>query len=128
MIKTKPHWKAPHLVASVIYAWAGLKEVFRRERNFRSQCGVLVFMTAAGIFFRFQRWEWAVVVLSAGLMMAVETLNTAIEHMMDDACQGQMTPHVKLVKDISAGACLIVAICVAILGLMILIPHILKLG
>lgn len=118
-------FKSPNFICSLRYAANGLREVLGRERNFQAHCVLAVLVTAAGFLLEVSRWEWAVLVLCMTVMMAVEILNTAIEYTVDMLSGQERTPAAGIVKDVSAGACLLTACGVALTGAIVFIPHLL---
>jgi diacylglycerol kinase len=87
----------------------------------------IVFMIAlavGGILLRFTSVEIAVLVLLGTLLLAVETLNTAIE-MLCDFIQPQHEPKIGKIKDVAAGATAITEIGAAVVVLVLVWPHIL---
>ena len=63
----------------------------------------MIALAAGGILLRFTSVEIAVLVLLGTLLLAVETLNTAIE-MLCDFIQPQHEPKIGKIKDVAAGA------------------------
>ena len=61
--------------------------------------------------------------LAIGLVMGVEGVNTAIEK-LSDYVQPEHDPRIGRIKDISAGAVMIVSLLASIIGLIIYIPKI----
>ncbi|MBB3951929.1 diacylglycerol kinase family protein [Aureimonas jatrophae] len=63
--------------------------------------------------------DWMVVVLACGLVLAMEAVNTAVEHLCDVVCP-TWSEDVRRAKDVAAGAVLIAAIAAAVVGLLVL--------
>ncbi|MFC4558849.1 diacylglycerol kinase family protein [Virgibacillus kekensis] len=103
------------------FAWNGLKEVTRTERNFRIHVIVAVLVVAAGLLSQLNRLEWAIIILTIGLVLVAEITNTAVEKMMDYV-KPDIHPLAKTIKDIAAGAVLLAAIIAVIVGLTIFGP------
>jgi len=53
--------------------------------------------------------------------MGIEAVNTAIEK-ISDYVQPELDPKIGLIKDISAGAVMIVSVIASVIGLIIYIP------
>jgi diacylglycerol kinase len=117
-------FKSPSFLHSMGYALNGLKSVFRSERNFRTHTVMTVIVSGTAVYFQVSPLEWGVLILCMTLMMAVESLNTALEYLVDIWADGVYNEKAKLVKDIAAGACLITAVGVALTGFAIFLPHI----
>lgn len=117
-------FKSRSFLHSLGYALNGLKSAFRSERNFRTHVVMTVVVSVSGAYFQVSPIEWAMLIFCMTLMMAVETLNTALEYLVDMWADGVFNEKAKLVKDIAAGACLITAVGVALTGLIVFLPHI----
>ena len=113
------------LFQSFRYAWAGVRQCFFEERNFKIHTLAAVLAIGAGLFFRLPVSQIAAVLLAIALVMGAEIFNTAIENTLDLIC-GEYNEKVKKVKDIAAGAVLICAIVAAVIGLMVFLPPFLK--
>jgi diacylglycerol kinase (ATP) len=86
---------------------------------------VVVFALAAiGVLLRLTNVEIALLVLLGALLLAVETLNTAIE-MLCDYVQPHHDPNIGKIKDVSAGATAVTEIGAAIIVAVVLWPHVL---
>jgi diacylglycerol kinase (ATP) len=103
------------------YAWAGLREVWRTERNVRIHGAFVVAITALGLLLRLPAEQWAILVLTFSLVLATEFLNSALEALTDLACPNYH-PLAARAKDIAAGAVLVTAFGAIIVGLLILGP------
>jgi len=102
-------------------AFSGLRRLVATERHFQlhllaAACAVIL----AGLL-GFNRVEWAILVITIGLVLAAEGLNTAIERAIDTTTPG-FHPLAKAAKDISAGAVLIAAIASVIVALLLYLP------
>ena len=108
------------------HAWNGILYAFIKERNFRIHlilaCVVLIF----SVVLRISYLQWLVVLIMIGSVMVAELFNTAIEKLLDYV-KPDIDPRAKVIKDIAAGAVLIMAMTAAIVGSLIFIPKILAL-
>ncbi|WP_255259833.1 diacylglycerol kinase family protein [Lentibacillus sp. CBA3610] len=107
------------------HALNGLKSVITTELNFRIHLIASLCVIAAGIVFRLEVMQWAVVVLVIGFVLVTEVINTSIEKMMD-YLKPDIHPRAKAIKDMAAGAVLISAVIAVVVGLLIFIPEILS--
>ncbi len=78
-------------------------------------------MTAAGFYFEISNTEWILQILAIGLVLGIEGLNTAIEKMADFV-QPEYDEKIGFIKDISAGAVMLVSVAASVIGLIIYIP------
>lgn len=113
------------LFQSFRYAWAGVRQCFLEERNFKIHTLAAVLAIGTGLFLRLPVSQIAAVLLAIALVMGAEIFNTAIENTLDLVC-GEYNEKVKKTKDIAAGAVLICAIIAAVVGLMVFLPPVLE--
>jgi diacylglycerol kinase (ATP) len=111
----------PDLLTSFKYAFAGLWYVFRTQRNARIHLSVATAVVAVGLWLGLSRTEWAIIVLTIGLVLSAEAFNTVAEAAVDLAT-AEYHPLAKVAKDVAAGAVLLMAIAAVIVGLLILGP------
>ncbi|MCL6265754.1 diacylglycerol kinase family protein [Flagellimonas myxillae] len=108
-------------IKSVGYAIKGLFLLLRTEASIKIQFVIALLMTAAGFYFEISNLEWMAQLLSIGLVMGIEGMNTAVEK-ISDYIQPNEDPKIGFIKDISAGAVMIVSIIACIVGMIIYIP------
>jgi diacylglycerol kinase len=95
---------------SVGYAWEGLRFAFQYERNFRIDCYLLAGAFALGLLFSIPLSEWAILLQMGAFVLFAELANTVVEWLVDLYTEGRFDIRAKHIKDIAAGACLVVAI------------------
>lgn len=108
-------------------AWAGIRATVVGQRNMRFHVAVAVAVLALGILLGVSRVEFAVLVLTIALVLAVETINTAIEAVVDLLTEGEHHPLAGLAKDAGAGAVLIASIGAVVIGALIFADEVLSL-
>src|SRR5699024_11807102 len=104
------------------FAWNGIK-ITMQEWNFRIHMIVALFVILAGIIVRLNMLEWSIIILTIGMVMALEMVNTSIETLLD-YLQPDCHPTAKMIKDISAGAVLVSAVVAVVIGVLIFLPKI----
>ncbi len=104
-------------------ALEGIWEAFQSERSMKIHVASVAAVIAAGILLSISLWEWIACVVLFGLVIGAELGNTAIETAVD-ICSPQPDPRAKRVKDIAAGAVLVVSLAAAAVGLMIFLPKV----
>jgi diacylglycerol kinase len=109
---------------SFIHAGEGLLYAIRTQRNFRIHLVAMVLVVFIGAWLRLPGTSWAVLVLMIGLVLVIEMMNTAAEALVDLASP-DYHPLAKLVKDVAAGAVLVIAITSVVVGLIVLGPPLL---
>nr|WP_299385523.1 diacylglycerol kinase family protein [Allomuricauda sp.] len=108
-------------IKSVGYAFKGLFLLLRTEASIKIQFVIALIMTGAGFYFGISRLEWIAQLLAIGLVMGIEGLNTAVEK-ISDYVQPNQDSKIGFIKDISAGAVMVVSIIATIVGLIIYVP------
>jgi diacylglycerol kinase len=106
------------ILRSFQYAAKGLLYAFRSQRNLQIHGIISLAVIVAGWFFSIPASEWLAVFLCIGLVMGLELMNTAVEHLLDFIHSDQH-PAVGRIKDIAAAAVAIAALAVAGVGLVI---------
>ena len=113
-------------LASFKNAWMGVTVFVRQEHNAWIHCTLTVLVIMAGLLFHVSTAEWIAVIFAIGLVLAAETINSAIER-LSDVVQPEKDERIRDVKDICAGAVLICAITAAIIGIIVFLPKLLML-
>ena len=90
------------------FAVAGIRHALR-ERSFRTQLGVGVLAGFALVVLRPDPVWWALVGVMVSLVLAAELFNTALEALCDHL-HPEPHPAIKVVKDVSAGAVLVLSL------------------
>ncbi len=110
-------------VRSVGIALKGAVLLVRTEGSIQIQAALVVIMTIAGFYFEISTTEWIMQVFAIGLVMGIEGVNTAVEK-LSDFIQPEHDPRIGFIKDVSAGAVMIVSIAASVIGLLIYLPKI----
>ncbi len=118
--------KKQPLYRSFGYAFEGIFNTIRQERNMQIHCCAAVLVVVFGLFLRISREEWFTCLILFGMVMSLECVNTAVEAVVDLATQ-ERHPLAKKAKDAAAGAVLVAAIFAAVIGLWIFVPKLLAL-
>lgn len=116
----KKEKKAP-LYKSFGYAFEGIFNTIRRERNMQIHCMAACLVVIFGFFLRISKEEWITCLILFGMVMSLECVNTAMEAVVD-LVTTERKPLAKKAKDAAAGAVLIAAIAAAIIGIWIFLP------
>lgn len=114
-----------NLVKSFGYAASGVVQA-GSERNFKVDVVAAVVVFAACALLQVPAWGWAAVAVCVGVQLAMETVNTAIEAIVDLASP-DIHPLAKRAKDCAAGAALITACASVVVGLIVFVPALLAL-
>lgn len=103
------------------YAFSGLRYVLFSQRNAWIHSLITIAVIILASFLKLSFLEWGILLLAIGMVWTAETLNTAIEALVN-LVSPQPHPLAKVTKDVSAAAVLISAIVSVIIGLLILLP------
>jgi diacylglycerol kinase len=95
--------------------------MLRTQRNAWIHACATVAVAALGLWLGLTRLEWAVIILTIGLVWMAEFVNTSLEAVVDLACP-DLHPLAKVGKDVAAAAVLVGAITSVGVGLLILGP------
>jgi diacylglycerol kinase (ATP) len=110
------------LLRSFGYAFHGIIYVFRTQRNARIHALIGLCALALGWVVGITRWEWLALVLTCALVIVAESINTAIEAVVDLVTESYH-PLAGIAKDVAAGAVLLCAGIAVVMGCIIFLPH-----
>jgi diacylglycerol kinase len=99
------------------FAISGLKLAFK-ERNFKIFCFIAVLVIILMFLFKVSLFEKTILILTISFTMALELINIQIEKTLD-FLHPSYHPKIKEIKDISAGAVLIMCPGAVIVGILI---------
>jgi diacylglycerol kinase (ATP) len=99
----------------------GALKLIATEHSIMVQFSLAILMTIAGFCFNITKTEWLFQIVSIGLVMSIEGLNTAVEKVAD-FIHPDYHERIGFIKDISAGAVLFAAVTAIIIGLIIYTP------
>jgi undecaprenol kinase len=102
------------------FAIAGIHIVARREKSFRTQLLIASVTVLVAAALRPDPVWWALLLLSIGLVLALEMANAALEYLIDHV-HPDLAREVGHAKDAAAGAVLIASSVAAGVGMMMLI-------
>lgn len=113
--------KISQFVKSFGYAIKGIAVAVRTEQNLQIHLVAVVVVVVAGVKLQVSTAEWMVLVLCFGIVISAELINSAIEKLVD-LVSPEYNAKAGLIKDIAAGAVLVVAMAAAVVGGFIFIP------
>lgn len=114
------------LYKSFGYAFEGIGNTIRSERNIKIHLVCTCLVILFGIGLHISLMEWLVCLLLFALVISLELVNTALEAVVDLATR-ERKPLAKKAKDAAAGAVLWSAIIAAVIGGIIFLPKIIEL-
>jgi diacylglycerol kinase len=110
------------IVRSFGFAFEGLATLVRTQPNFRIHLVAACAALLLGIVLKLPLPEMAVIVLTAGVVLVVEALNTCVETLCD-LVSPTYHPLVKKCKDVSAAAVLISAVAAVGVAALLFLPR-----
>jgi diacylglycerol kinase len=106
------------------YALNGMASALRQP-NLRIQLATAILAVAAGWYFDITAGEWLAVVIAIALVISMELMNTALEHLVD-LISPEHHPKAGKVKDIAAGAVLAAAIAAVVIGVIVFWKYVMR--
>ena len=106
---------------SVGYAFKGAIKLITTEHSVMVQFSLAIILIIAGFYFDINRYEWMMQILAFGLVLGIESLNTAVEKIADFV-HPEFHDKIGFIKDIAAGAVLFAAFAAIAIGLLIYVP------
>jgi diacylglycerol kinase (ATP) len=107
---------------SVRYAVRGVRTMLAGQHNAWVHAAASVAVVAAGLGLHLSACEWCWLVAAMMAVWTAEALNTAFEFLCDVASPS-FHPAVEKAKDVAAGGVLLSAVGAAVIGLLVLAPH-----
>ncbi len=112
------------LIYSFKNGFRGLK-VGCVENNFRIMITIGFLALLGVIYFPLEKWESVLIIFLIGSVISIELVNSQFERVLD-IVKPTYDKKVKNVKDISAGAVLVISLTALVIGLIIFIPYFLN--
>lgn len=107
------------VLRSFRFAGHGIFDLFRYENNAKVHLLAAIAVIGVGFWLQLSVLEWAIILTQIGLVWAAEAVNTAIEKLCDVVSPAHH-PTIGKVKDMAAGAVLILTIMAVVIGLLII--------
>ena len=104
------------------YALRGILAAVASGRNMKIHLLAAILAVITGWWLGINRLEWAMITIGIFMVLAAETLNTAIEKAVDLVTR-EYHPLAKQAKNLAAGAVLLTALSAVIIGLLIFGPY-----
>lgn len=108
-------------IKSIGFALKGAFKLITTEHSVMVQFTIAILLVIAGFVFEISREEWMMQILAFGLVLGIESLNTAVEKIAD-FIHPEFHNKIGFIKDIAAGAVLFAAFAAIAVGLLIYVP------
>lgn len=116
-------YKRHTFIGGFKYAGKGIITGIMEENNLLVQFSASMLVVVFGVALRISPVEWCICFIMCFLVISLELINTAIENICDRITL-ENDDAIKKVKDISAGAVLMMALCAVIVAGIIFIPKV----
>lgn len=101
------------------YAFAGLFDGICKDSSILLQCCIGLIVIVVCFFLSLEIWEWVVILMAIGSVIALEFINSAIETVVD-MVSPKYSEGAKKAKDYAAAAVLVMSMIAAIAGILII--------
>ncbi len=108
------------------YSIEGLTYAFRFEQSLTIHVIATIAVIILNIILKVTYFEWAILLLTIGAVLAMELINTAIEAVVDLVTL-EIHPLAKIAKDCGSAATFVMAIVSVIIALLIYGPYLINL-
>ena len=106
------------IVKSFYFAFQGIRDVIKRERNFRIHIVAVYYVSLFAILYKLTNVEYAILFLTYFIVLALEIVNTAVEAVIDLNIY-EKNEYARLAKDAAAAGVLIAAVCSVIVAVFL---------
>ena len=111
---------------SFVYALNGIKEAILTQHNIQIHFALAIIAVLMGYLLKISILEWVSITIVIGMVLAAELFNTSIEELVN-LISPERNTKAGVIKDLAAGAVLILAIAAFITGAIIFLPKIIEL-
>ena len=108
-------------------AFRGVGTLLASQHNARIHLLATVCACGLGLLIGISRLEWCAIVVAIAMVWTAEALNTAFEFLCDVASP-EFHPLIQKAKDVAAAAVLLSAAGAAVIGLIVFVPHLLRIA
>ena len=104
------------------HAVRGISYTIGNENNFKYQLIAALVVIGTGLYIRLNVRDWIVLTTIIGVVLMAELFNTSIEKICDFV-HPKNHPQIGIIKDISAGAVLVISIAALLIAVLIILNH-----
>lgn len=117
--------QASSVVESFYHAFHGIKVGLESQRNLRIHFLATPVVVVLGFALQIDVASWLALVLVMAMVISTEFLNTALEHLVDIAAEGQYRYAARCAKDTAAAAVLTASFAAIATGAIVFVPRLL---
>ena len=119
------HKGIKHYFYSTKYSMDGLLYAYKNEKSLWMHGFCTIIAVCLGIIFRISLVQWSMILISLGVILSIELLNTAIEAVVDMVTL-EYHPLAKIAKDCGSAATFIAVLMGIIISGFVFIPKVLE--
>lgn len=119
--------RSASLLESFYHAVHGVKVALKGQRNLRIHFLITPCVLVLAYLLQVEAWGYALLLLSIGLVITAELINTAIEHMVDIQAGYRYHLSARYAKDTAAAAVMLSALTAVLVGVAVFMPRIIAL-
>ncbi len=112
------------MLKSFAHALDGFGYILRTQRNARVELAIAIAAVMLAGWLGIGAVEWAVLVITIAIVLALEWMNTALELAVSLASP-EANPSAKAAKDVAAACVLLGAVASVLVGLLLFMPRLL---
>lgn len=109
------------MLSSFKYAFSGLNEALKSEKNLKIHFLASILVLSLAIFLKFSFLEFSVLILTIFLVIILELINTVVEK-LSDIIHPDFSEKIRIIKDISASVVLLGAVASITIGAFLFLP------
>lgn len=114
--------RKPPFHKSVANSFRGVFWMLKSERNFQLEVFALLLNLFLIVFLKLNTTDAAVILIVCFAVLSTEILNTCVEKICD-IIQPDFDPRIKIIKDIAAGAVVLIAIVSVLVGILVYVKY-----
>jgi undecaprenol kinase len=111
------------LFKSFGYAKTGFFHALQHEKNLQIHLLMTCIVIPSAFLLDFDTFKWSILLLTIGIVISLELINTAIERVVD-LITTDFHPLAKNAKDVAAAAVFVFTIVAVFIGLLLFLPPI----
>ncbi|MBZ0185793.1 MAG: diacylglycerol kinase family protein [Candidatus Obscuribacterales bacterium] len=119
--------RASSLFESFYHAFHGVFVGLKGQRNLKIHFLAAVFVVVLGLTLKIEMAAWLSLIVVMGLVISLEYINTALEHLVDISADGQYRYAARCAKDTAAAAVLVASLTALATGSVVFVPRLIQL-
>lgn len=108
------------IIEKFSYAFSGLFYALKNDSSILTQVLIGLAVIVLSLFLNMNTYDFIIIVFLVFIVIVTEIFNSAIERLADYVCNGHYHELIKRAKDMSSAAVLVMSICSAIIGFIII--------